>query len=64
MFLSWCGARVGMAHSPLWWWLSPIYSGLGPLPKYEWEGIPQRQDLKGEVVQCILTKVVTLRWAR
>ena len=47
MFLSWCGARVRMDLSPLWWWLSPIYSGLGPLPKYEREGIPQWRDLKG-----------------
>ena len=27
---------------------SPIYSGLGPLPKYEREGIPQQRDLKGD----------------
>ena len=27
---------------------SPIYSGLGPLPKYEREGIPQWPDLKGD----------------
>ena len=26
---------------------SPIYSGLGPLPKCWREGIPQRPDLKG-----------------
>ena len=32
---------------PLWWWLSPIYIGLGPLPKCWREGIPQRPDLKG-----------------
>ena len=32
----------------LWWWLSPIYSGLGPLPKYWREGIPQWSDLKGD----------------
>ena len=48
VFLSWCGARVGMDLSLLWLWLSPIYSGLGPLPKYEREGIPQRRDLKGD----------------
>ena len=34
--------------APLWWWLSPIYSGLGPLPKCWREGIPQRPDLKGD----------------
>ena len=49
VFLSWCDARGGIGLCPfLWWWLSPIYSRLGPLPKYEWEGIPQRQDLKGD----------------
>ena len=34
--------------SPLWWWLSPIYSGLGPLPKCWREGIPQWPDLNGD----------------
>ena len=32
----------------LWWWLSPIYSGLGPLPKCWREEIPQWPDLKGD----------------
>ena len=27
---------------------SPIYSGLGPLPKCWWEGIPQWPDMKGD----------------
>lgn len=27
---------------------NPTYSGLGPLPKYEREGIPQWPDLKGD----------------
>ena len=36
-----------LSVSPLWWWLSPIYSGLFPLPKCWQEGIPQRPDLKG-----------------
>ena len=47
VFLSWCGV--------CWFYLfssmvvaSPIYSGLGPLPKYEREGIPQRLDLEGD----------------
>ena len=27
---------------------SPIYSGLGPISKCWWDGIPQRPDLKGD----------------
>ena len=49
VFLSWCGGRVRM--DPLFPTMvvaSPIYSGLGPLPKYEREGIPQRRYLKGD----------------
>ena len=52
VFLSWCGtllALISVLLGPfLWWWLGPIYSVLGPLPKYELEGIPQRRDLKGD----------------
>ena len=42
VFLSWCGGLLVLVSVPLLgWWLSPIYSGLGTLPKYEREGIPQ-----------------------
>ena len=36
------------SHPPSMVVVSPIYSGLGPLPKYEREGIPQWMDLKGD----------------
>ena len=42
----WSGENL--SDPPLWWWLSPIYSGLGPLPKCWREGITQRPDLKGD----------------
>ena len=53
MFLSWCGVLLVLGFSLGSVVLSmvvasPIYSGLGPLPKYEREGIPQRRDLKGD----------------
>ena len=53
MFLSRCGALLALlvlisSRPPSMVVASPIYSGLGPPPKYEREGIPQRRDLKGD----------------
>ena len=51
VFLVWCmlALLVLILFCPLSMVVaSPIYSGLGPLPKYEREGIPQRPDLKGD----------------
>ena len=47
VFLSWCVLKLEWISLPMVV-ASPIYSGLGPLPKYEREGIPQRWDLKGD----------------
>ena len=44
---------------PLWWWLSPIYSGLGPLPKCKAGRDPTTAKFEGrQLVHAILTKVV------
>jgi hypothetical protein len=43
------GLGVRMSQPPLWWWLTYIYSVLGPLPlKLRREGIAQRPILKGD----------------
>ena len=59
--------------APLWWWLSPIYSGHGPLPKCKAGRDATAAKFEGrQLVQVILTKgglrlpkalVVTLPWA-
>ena len=62
-----------MIRPYLWWWLSPIYSGLGPLPKCKAGRDPTTAKFEGgQLVQGILAKgglrlakalVVTLLWA-
>ena len=46
----WCGALLVLVsfRPPSMVVASPIYSGLGPPPNYEREGIPKRRDFKGD----------------
>ena len=46
----------------LLWWLGPIYSGLGPLPKMKVGRDPTMAKFEGrQLVHAIITKVVFAR---
>ena len=53
------GVRMIFPPFRPWWWLGPIYSGLGPLPKCKAGRDPTMAKFKGgQLVHAILTKVV------
>ena len=60
MFDELVGVRmISLIRPPLWWWLSPIYNGLGPLPKCQAGRDPTTAKFEGrQLVHAILTKVV------
>ena len=62
MFLIWWGEddlQDSDPDPPLWWWLSPIYSGIGPLPKMKAGRVPTTAKFEGrQLVHAIPTKVV------